>query len=154
MVISDGAIKVVNCTLQDLCQMKEIIPKSLEEHCVSMARGLTRSCWTMDGKRRWSEWGHKVCSKLSLTRSATTAPLTREWVDKMKSDVGRSRLVCREIKKAKNIDYQRELEDVFSPTPPSEGFKMLMSTVMTGHDDGNHTTLVRRCPQVDLHITS
>ena len=29
-------------------------------------------------------------------------------------------------------------EDVFSPTPPSEGLKMLVSTMMTGHDDGNH----------------
>ena len=29
-------------------------------------------------------------------------------------------------------------EDVFSPMPPSEGLKMLVSTMMTGHDDGNH----------------
>ena len=29
-------------------------------------------------------------------------------------------------------------KDVFSPMPPSEGLKMLMSTMMTGHDDGNH----------------
>ena len=24
------------------------------------------------------------------------------------------------------------------PMPPSEGLKMLVSTMMTGHDDGNH----------------
>ena len=29
-------------------------------------------------------------------------------------------------------------EDVFSPMPLSEGLKMLVSTMMTGHDDGNH----------------
>ena len=29
-------------------------------------------------------------------------------------------------------------EDVLSPMPPSEGLKMLVSTMMTGHDDGNH----------------
>ena len=29
-------------------------------------------------------------------------------------------------------------EDVFSPMPPSEGLKMLVSTMMTGHDDENH----------------
>ena len=49
----------------------------------------------------------------------------------MKGDVCRSRLVCREIKKARP-------EDVFSPMPPSEGSKML-ATMMTGHDDGNDT---------------
>ena len=27
---------------------------------------------------------------------------------------------------------------VFSPMPPSEGLKMLVSTMMTGHDDENH----------------
>ena len=29
-------------------------------------------------------------------------------------------------------------EDVFSPMPPSEGLKMLVATMMTGHVDGNH----------------
>ena len=29
-------------------------------------------------------------------------------------------------------------EDVFSPMPQSEGLKMLVSTMMTGHDDENH----------------
>ena len=29
-------------------------------------------------------------------------------------------------------------EDVFSPMPPTEGLKMLVSTMMTGHDDANH----------------
>ena len=35
-------------------------------------------------------------------------------------------------------DEQLGPEEVFSPMPPSEGLKMLVSTMMTGHDDGNH----------------
>ena len=46
-------------------------------------------------------------------------PLMLKWVDKMKGEKCRTRLVCREIKKAK-------------------GLKMLVSTMMTGHDGGNH----------------
>ena len=58
-----------------------------------------------------------------------------KWVDKMKGEKSRSRLVCREIKRAKDRDEKLEPEDVFS----SEGLKMLVSTMMTGHDDGNHS---------------
>ena len=47
-------------------------------------------------------------------------------------------MVCREIKKAKDRDEQLGPEDVISPMPPSEGLKMFVSTMMTGHDDGNH----------------
>ena len=47
-------------------------------------------------------------------------------------------MACREIKRAKGRDEQLAPEDVFSPMPPSEGLKMLVSTIMTGHDDGNH----------------
>ena len=65
-------------------------------------------------------------------------PLKLKWVDKMKCEKCRSRLVCREIKRAKDRDEQLWPEDVFSPMPPSEGLKMLVSTMMTGHDDGNH----------------
>ena len=41
-------------------------------------------------------------------------------------------------KRAKDRDEQLGPEDVFSPMPPSEGLKMLVSTMMTGHDDENH----------------
>ena len=41
-------------------------------------------------------------------------------------------------KRAKDEDEQLGPEDVFSPMPPSEGLKMLVSTMLTGHDDGNH----------------
>ena len=64
--------------------------------------------------------------------------LMLKWVDKMKGEKCRSRLVCREIQRAKDRDEQLGPEDVFSPMPPSEGLKMLVSTMMTGHDDGNH----------------
>ena len=47
------------------------------------------------------------------------------------------RLVCREIKKARDRDEQLGPEDVFSPMPPSEGLKMLVSTMMTERDAGN-----------------
>ena len=65
-------------------------------------------------------------------------PLMLKWVDKMKGEKCRSGLVCREIKKAKDRDEQLGPEDLFSPMPPSEGLKMLVSTMMTGHDDENH----------------
>ena len=60
------------------------------------------------------------------------------WVDKMKGEKCRSRLACRQIKRAKDRDEQLGPEDVLSPMPPSEGLKMPVSTMMTGQDDGNH----------------
>ena len=65
-------------------------------------------------------------------------PLMLKWVDKMKGEKCRSRLVCREIERAKDRDEQLGPEDVFSPMPPLEGLKVLVSTMMTGHDDGHH----------------
>ena len=56
----------------------------------------------------------------------------------MKGQKCLSRLVCREIKKARDRDEQLGPEDVFAPMPPSEGLKMLVLTMMTGHDDENH----------------
>ena len=70
-------------------------------------------------------------------------PLKLKWVDKMKGEKCRSRLVCREIKRAKDRDEHLGPEDVFSPMPPSEGLKMLVSTMMTGHNDGNHANRER-----------
>ena len=46
-------------------------------------------------------------------------PLMLKWVDKMIGEKCRSRLVCREIKRAKDRDEQLEAEDVFSHMPPS-----------------------------------
>ena len=64
-------------------------------------------------------------------------PLKLKWVDKMKGEKCRSRLVCREIKRAKDRDKQHGPADVFSPSRRRKGLKMLVAT-MTGHDDGNH----------------
>ena len=89
-------------------------------------------------------------------------------MDKLKVGKCRSRLVCREIKRSKDRDEQLGHEDVFSPMPASEGLKMLVSTMMTGHDDGNHADglyematwdvsrayLYGGSPQVDLHTYS
>ena len=55
----------------------------------------------------------------------------------MKGEKYRSRLVCREIKKARDRDEQLGTEDVLSPMPPLEGLKMLVSTMMTGRDAEN-----------------
>ena len=52
-------------------------------------------------------------------------PLKLKWVDKMKGETCRSRLVWREIKRVQDRDEQLGPEDVFSPMPPSEGLKML-----------------------------
>ena len=84
----------------------------------------------------------------------------------MEGDVCRSRLVCREIMKGKIRDEQLRPQDVFSPMPRSEGLKMLVSTLMRGRNDDGHavgpvemenvgcvaSSLVRRCPQVDLRL--
>ena len=56
-----------------------------------------------------------MCSKLSMRKSATTTvakPLKLKLVDKMKGEKCRSRLVCREIKRAKDRDEQLGPEDV------------------------------------------
>ena len=64
---------------------------------------------------------------------------TLKWIDKMDGDACRSMLVCREIKKAKNKDEQAGRADVSEHMTAAEGVKMLVSTMMTRHDDGNHT---------------
>ena len=57
--------------------------------------------------------------------------LKLKWVEKMKGEKCRSRFLCREIKRARDRDEQLGPEDVFTPMPPSEGLKMLVSTMMT-----------------------
>ena len=76
--------------------------------------------------------------------------LKLKWVDKMKGEKCPSRLVCREIKRAKDRDEQLGPEDLFSPLPPSEGLKMLVSTMMTGHDDGNHADVPFEMATMDV----
>ena len=62
-------------------------------------------------------------------------PYTLKWVDKMKGGVCRSRLVVREVKRAKGPEQQLDEEDVFSAMPPVEALKMLVSYAMTDGTD-------------------
>ena len=63
-------------------------------------------------------------------------PYTLKWVDRLKGEPVkcRSRLVVREIKKAKKKEEQLGAEEVFSAMPPAEGLNMLLNSAMT---DGN-----------------
>ena len=54
-------------------------------------------------------------------------PYTLKWVDEMKGGVCCSRLVAREVKRAKGPGQQLDEEDVFSAMPPIEALKMLVS---------------------------
>ena len=68
-----------------------------------------------------------VCSKLSMRKACFDNGcnlLTLKWLDEMTGDVCRSRLVRREIKRAKNRDEQLGPDDAFSPMPPSVGLKI------------------------------
>ena len=58
--------------------------------------------------------------------------LSLRWIDTVKSNGGyRSRLVVREIKKAKRADEQMDPAEVFSSMPPIEGLKCLIGHMMT-----------------------
>ena len=77
------------------------------------------------GRKEEMEYMMKIeCSKLSMKKCYNNGrkPLMLKSVDKMKGEKCRSRLVCREITRAKQLAP----EDVFSPMPPSEGLKMLV----------------------------
>ena len=52
--------------------------------------------------------------------------------------VARSRRSERDEQKARDKDEQSGPDNAFSTIPPSEKLKMLVSTIMTRHDDENH----------------
>ena len=55
-------------------------------------------------------------------------PLKLKWVDKMKGEKCRSRLVCpRDRKGPRTETNSLDQKTYFSPMPPSEGLKMLVS---------------------------
>ena len=95
----------------------------------------------MDGKKKWS-YEDDVCEFEVVDEKERydngCKPLKLKWADTMNGEKCRSRLVCRETKRAKDRDEELGPEDAFSPTPPSEKLKMFVSTMMTGHDDRNH----------------
>ena len=70
-------------------------------------------------------------------------PITMKWIDTRKqSGRYRSRLVCREIKKAKRSEDKLDPADVFSAMPPVESLKMLISEWMTTDDGHNHEDFI------------
>ena len=69
--------------------------------------------------------------------------LTMKWVDTRKtSGLVRSRLVVREIKKAKKEEDKLEPQEVFSSMPPVEALKALVSHMMTEQKDSAGEELV------------
>jgi len=69
--------------------------------------------------------------------------LTLKWVVTCKSNGSvRSRLVLREVKKAKKIEDQLEPQDLFSAMPPVESLKALVSHMMTEQTDEDGEDLV------------
>ena len=108
--------------MQVQCRMKVTVPQSSRANGESTAHRM---------ERRNGVHEKECCDN-------GCKPLMLKWVDKMKGEKCLSRLVCLEIKRAKDRDEQLGPEDAFSPMPLSEGLKMLVSTMMSGHDDGNH----------------
>ena len=73
-----------------------------------------------------------IVSDSECKRSKQSKPLTWRWLDTRKpSGRYRSRLVVREIKKAKPMSQRLRPEEVFSAMPPVESLKMLISEMMT-----------------------
>ena len=138
-MISDGVIRVEEMYFAG-CRMKVTIPQSLKANGVD-------GTWIdpkllIAGRKEDMEYMMKM-GVLEVVDGKECydngcKPLMLKRVDRMKGEKCHSRFVCREIKKARDTDEQLGPEDVFSPMPPSEGLKMLVSTMMTGHDDENH----------------
>ncbi|CAE7358585.1 unnamed protein product [Symbiodinium sp. CCMP2592] len=67
-------------------------------------------------------------------KAAGKMPITMKWVDRNKGDNERpnyrSRLVCREVKRAKNAEFIPEFAS-FSAMPPLEAVKLLLSLMVT-----------------------
>ena len=105
-----------DCGLQVQCQMKVVAPQSLE------GKWGVDGTWIdpkllIAGRKEEMEYTRKigvfevVDEKVLLDNGCK--PLKLKWVDKMKGEKCRSRLVCREIKRAKDRDEQLQPEDVF-----------------------------------------
>jgi hypothetical protein len=72
----------------------------------------------------------------SWAKTLGLRPISMKWIDTVKPNGKyRSRLVVREIKKA--MKEKLRPEDVFSPMPPAESLKMLVSHMMTECSDSD-----------------
>lgn len=79
--------------------------------------------------------GKKVFTKVRYDESMGRL-LTLKWVDNRKSSgLVRSRLVVREVTKAKKVEDRMEAHEVFSAMPPVESLKSLVSHMMTEQVD-------------------
>ena len=89
-------------------------------------------------RREELDWVHKqhLYEKVPEEQcyAAGKAPITMKWVDRNKGDNQRlnyrSRLVCREVKRAKNAEFIPEHAS-FSAMPPLEALKILLSLMVT-----------------------
>ena len=83
-------------------------------------------------------WVHKqgIYIKVPLTEAQQSGKpvITMKWIDRNKGDAThpnyRSRLVCREIKRASNADFIPDYAS-FSSMPPLESLKLLLSLMVT-----------------------
>ena len=84
------------------------------------------------------DWVQRQCTYKKVdaedARKVGKVPITMKWVDRNKGDNERpnyrSRLVCREIKRAHNAEYIPEYAS-FSAMPPLEALKILLSLMVT-----------------------
>ena len=92
---------------------------------------------------QWMEY-RKVFRKVpeAWAKQRKLKKLSLKWIDTYKSDGRyRSRLVVREIKKAKPLHDRLKPEDVFSAMPPVESLKMLVSIMQTEQTDASGAAL-------------
>ena len=76
----------------------------------------------------------------SWARNLGMRLITMKWIDTVKpSGKHRSRLVVRDVKKA--MREKLRPEDVFSPMPPAESLKMLVSHMLTESTDSEGAPL-------------
>ena len=83
-------------------------------------------------------WVHmqRIYTKVPLSECEKEGktPITMKWIDRNKGDLQRpnyrSRLVCREVKRAKGAEYIPEYAS-FSSMPPLEALKLLLSLMVT-----------------------
>ncbi|CAE7546001.1 unnamed protein product [Symbiodinium natans] len=81
-------------------------------------------------------WKQNLYEKVpeEQARAAGKVPITMKWVDRNKGDNERpnyrSRIVCREVKRAKNAEFIPEHAS-FSAMPPLEAIKLLLSLMVT-----------------------
>ena len=135
-MISDGAIRVGELHFAGPVPDEGGYPSELEGKWRVDGTWIDPKLLIAGRKEEMEDRCFRSCRREIVLRQRLQTSQT-EWVDKMKGEKCRSRLVSR-IKRAKDRDEQLGPEDVFSPMPPSEGLKMLVSAMVTGHDGGNH----------------